>query len=241
VNYVLVGHGKMGRAIDGVAQARGHRRTALVARPARGVRAARLLEGVSWRGVAVAFEFTEPAAAKAHVIDLLSRHVAVVCGTTGWDPADPDVKRAARASRAGAVIAPNFSVGMNLFYAVVDEAARRYLAVDDVDPWIAEWHHAAKRDTPSGTAKRLAALVGARAGKEVPIAAVRAGREPGRHVVGFDGPHDTVRLEHAARGREGFALGAVLAAEWIRKRRGIHGFDEVVETLLAGRRRGRRT
>ena len=100
------------------------------------------------------------------------------------------------------------------------------------------WHHRAKADVPSGTALSLAKCVG----RDVSIAAVRAGYEPGRHLVGFDGPHDAVTLEHAARGREGFAAGAVLAAEWLRGRRGVHGFDEVLDTMVraAARRGGKR-
>jgi 4-hydroxy-tetrahydrodipicolinate reductase len=78
----------------------------------------------------------------------------------------------------------------------------------------------------------LAAIVG-----DVPVAAVRAGHEPGRHVVGFDGPHDAVTFEHAARGRCGFASGAVFAAEWLRGRRGLHGFEEVLEDRIRGRRK----
>jgi 4-hydroxy-tetrahydrodipicolinate reductase len=151
------------------------------------------------------------------------------------------------------VIAPNFSIGMNLFYAAVADAARRYLAAGGYDPWVAEWHHRAKTDAPGGTALHLAGLVAAASRPrarvhvgpaadaigpgDVHVGALRAGHEPGRHVVGFDGPHDAVTLEHAARGRGGFAAGAVLAAEWLRGRRGIHGFDEVVEALVRGARK----
>jgi len=257
VNYALVGFGKMGRAIDAAASARGHRRRLIVDREARGTGIARSLGVGPWRGIAVAFEFTEPEAAREHVIALLRGGLSVVCGTTGWDATDPEVRRAARGSRAGAVIAPNFSVGMNLFYAVVREAAAVYLAVDDYDPWVAEWHHRAKRDAPSGTARRISEMLAAAAPRrapprvrgtqassprEIPVVSVRAGAEPGRHVVGFDGAHDAVTLTHVARGRDAFALGAVLAAEWVHGRRGLHGFDEVVDDLVrkGGRRGGRR-
>ena len=110
MNYALVGYGKMGRAIEVAAAARGHVCAAIVDRSLRGRRIAARLDAVRWRGIAVAFEFTEPPAAKAHVVDLLGRGVAVVCGTTGWDATDLEVRRAARASKAGAVIAENFSV-----------------------------------------------------------------------------------------------------------------------------------
>ena len=258
MKYALVGYGKMGRAIEAAAAARGHALGAVVDRAARGRHVARTIGEASWRGVAVAFEFTESQAAKEHVVMLLKRGIGVVCGTTGWDGSDAAVRRAARAAAVGAVIAPNFSVGMNLFYAAVAEAARGFLAVGGYDPWIVEWHHRAKADAPSGTARRLGAIVaGASSGTvavhegipearlapgDVHVAAVRAGHQAGRHLVGFDGPHDAVTLEHVARGREGFAAGAVLAAEWLRGRRGLHGFDEVLDDLVGGRgkRGGRR-
>jgi len=257
MKFALVGYGKMGRAIEAAALSHGHTLGPIVDRNGRDRRIVRTIGDASWRGVAVAFEFTEPGAAKGHVVELLTRGIPVVCGTTGWDAADVTVRRAARASKAGAVIAPNFSVGMGLFYAAVAEAARRYLAVGGYDPWIVEWHHRAKADAPSGTARRLAALV-AGAGPagavvreglplapmapgDVHVAAVRAGSQPGRHLVGFDGPHDAVTFEHVARGREGFADGAVRAAEWLRGRRGLHGFDEVLDDLARGpQRRGGR-
>jgi 4-hydroxy-tetrahydrodipicolinate reductase len=258
MKVALVGYGKMGRAIEAAALAHGHAVGPIVDRTSRDRRIVRTIGEASWRGVAVAFEFSEPGAAKDHVVDLLKRGIPVVCGTTGWDAADPAVRRAARTSKAGVVIAPNFSIGMGLFYAAIADAARRYLAVGGYDPWIAEWHHRAKADAPSGTARRLAALVAAAgpaaaavreglplapmAPGDVHVAAVRAGSQPGRHLVGFDGPHDAVTFEHVARGRDGFAEGAVRAAEWLRGRRGLHGFDEVLDDLVSGkpRRGGRR-
>ncbi len=250
MRYALVGYGRMGRAIEAAASARGHDLAAVVDRTARGTRVARSLEDVTWRRIDVAFEFTEPSSAKGHLLALLARGVPVVCGTTGWDPADPEVRRAASRARAGAVIAANYSVGVNLFFAVVEEAARRFLGAGGYDPWVAEWHHRGKADAPSGTARRLARLIAAGAPEtriveglpegslppgDVHVGAIRAGLESGRHVVGFDGPDDRVTLEHASRGRDGFARGAVLAAEWLRGKQGIHGFDEV----LAGNRKPR--
>jgi len=257
MRFAIVGYGKMGRAIEAAALSHGHTLGPIVDRAGRDRRIVRTIGEASWRGVGVAFEFTEPGVAKEHVVELLRRGIPVVCGTTGWNAEDATVRRAARAAKAGAVIAPNFSVGMGLFYAAVADAARRYLRVGGYDPWIVEWHHRAKADAPSGTAKRLAALV-AEAGPagasvcsglpdapmapgDVHVAAVRAGSQPGRHLIGFDGPHDAVSFEHVARGREGFADGAVLAAEWLRGRRGLHGFDEVLDDLVRGpRRRGGR-
>jgi len=258
MKFALVGYGKMGRAVEAAALSQGYTLGPIVDRSGRNRRVVRTIGEASWRGVGVAFEFTEPGVAKDHVVELLRRGIPVVCGTTGWDAEDATVRRAARASTAGAVIAPNFSIGMGLFYAAVADAARRYLMVGGYDPWVAEWHHRGKADAPSGTARRLAALVagagpaGASVCSGLPVApiapgdvhvvAIRAGSQSGRHLVGFDGPHDAVTFEHVARGREGFADGALRAAAWLRGRRGLHGFDEVLDDLVRGqqRRGGRR-
>jgi 4-hydroxy-tetrahydrodipicolinate reductase len=231
VNYALVGFGRMGRAVDAAAAARGHRRVALVPAPL-----GRPLEPADLGGADVAFEFTRAAAAEANLVALLQAGVGVVCGTTGWEPG-PGLARAVAGARTGLVLAPNFSVGVNLFFRLVAVAADLFADSGLCEPFVAEVHHRDKRDAPSGTALRLAALLEAGGGgrREVPVSALRAGHEPGRHTVGFDGPHELVTLCHAARGRAGFAAGAVLAAEWIAGRRGRHDFDPVLDDLLAAR------
>jgi len=147
------------------------------------------------------------------------------------------------------VLAANFSVGMNLFYRIVEQAARCLSPTAMYDRYVLESHHREKIDAPSGTARALAELmrtldpaspeieVGCTANAPVGqgaihVASLRAGHEPGTHTVGFDGLHDCIRLTHAARNRGGFALGAVLAAEWIEGRPGLHTFDAVLEDLL---------
>jgi 4-hydroxy-tetrahydrodipicolinate reductase len=251
----------MGRAIEQAAGARGHSRAAIVDTGARGRDVLRSIDPTRFRRVDVAFEFTTPEAARANVIALLACGSAVVCGTTGWDETGADVRRAVRASRGALLAAPNFSVGMALFSRLVGEAAVRCAAAGGYDPWIVEWHHRGKRDAPSGTARRLAGLLAAGADPPaairegapsaplppgaVHVAVLRAGHEPGRHQVGWDGPHDRITLTHEARGREGFARGAVIAAEWLRGRRGRFTFEDAIDDLLRGpgvraRRGGRR-
>jgi 4-hydroxy-tetrahydrodipicolinate reductase len=250
VNYALIGYGKMGREIEQQAAQRGHRLCRVVDPLARGRRARRRLDPDALAGADVAFEFSVPAEAERNVRTALEAGCPVVCGTTAWQ-AGPELRRAARRTGAGAVIAPNFSVGMNLFYEIVREAAGRLGRAGLHDPYIVEWHHRGKLDAPSGTARALARVVteadprreriveghpdGALPADALQVVGVRAGHEPGTHVVGFDGPHDGIRLEHRARGRSAFALGAVLAGEWVLGRRGIHGFDRVLADLLKGR------
>ncbi len=245
MKVAIVGYGKMGREVEAAAVRRGHSVVARVDPGGGADGVARRITRASLRGATVAFEFTAPGSAEANVIALLGAGVAVVCGTTGWDPSSRAVALAARRAGKGAVIAPNFSPGMALFAEVVREAAGRFLGTGGYDPFVVESHHRAKKDAPSGTALKLAGIVASCAPARaevvagmpsgavvrpgaVHVASVRAGHEPGTHTVGFDGAHDAVTLVHRARDRAGLALGAVLAAEWVARRRGIHGFDEVV-------------
>jgi len=240
VNFVLVGHGRMGRSIERLAVERGHRM----------IRAfdASSIDQLSRSSLAdaeVAFEFTKPDAAEQNVHTLLELGVAVVCGTTGWE-AGRDLEHAAK--DAGLIVAPNFSVGMNLFYRLVREAGRLYGRAGLHQPYVLESHHRGKRDVPSGTARRLASILIEADGRlnemvegnparplepgALQVASVRAGTDPGTHTVGFDGEHDRIVLQHAARSPTGFALGAVIAAEWLRGRSGMHGFEEVLDAGL---------
>lgn len=242
MRYALIGNGKMGRAVDAAAALRGHQRVAIVTRE----------RPSEWDlgGAQVAFEFTSPASAEKNVLALLASGVAVVCGSTGWDPSRAVVTRAVSGSRVGLVVAPNFSLGMGLFFRIAGHAARLLGAAGVYDPFVVELHHRAKADAPSGTALRLAEIVkgqdarirsvhaGAIDGRlpdgALHVVGIRAGHEEGTHTVGFDGEHDAIQLTHRARGRAGAALGAVLAAEWVVRRTGRYSFEDVLDTWIAG-------
>lgn len=247
MNYALVGYGRMGRAVEDEARSRGHR----------------LVEGfdVTSFGQAldggnladrlgdadVVFEFTIGTAAEGNVRTLLEARLPVVCGTTGWKPS-ADLLRRVTDATTGVVIGPNFSVGMNLFYRLVREASVFYGVEGLYQPYVVEWHHRAKQDLPSGTARRLSQIVveanprlegtqegdpkGPVAPNTVHVTGVRAGEEAGTHDVGFDGKHDVITLRHRARSRAAFAAGAVLAAEWVIGKPGLHDFDAVLDDLL---------
>lgn len=237
----------MGRAIDSHAERRGHQRVAVLGsgwtqESAGGLDSSRL------GGAELAFEFTVPEAAERNLTALLGLGVSVVCGTTGWQPTAV-LGQVLEASPAALIIESNFSAGMRLFFRVVEHAATLFGAAGLHEPYIHEVHHRGKRDVPSGTARRLAELMkradpriqsiqednlaGALGPGILQVSSTRAGSEPGRHCVGFDGEHDVITLQHEARGREGFALGAVLAAEWLLGRRGQHTLDEWLDELLA--------
>jgi 4-hydroxy-tetrahydrodipicolinate reductase len=238
----------MGREIEAAAAARGHDLVSIVDPSERGRRVRRRIGPKEIAGAEVAFEFTSPGSAQGNVVALLEAGVPVVCGTTGWEPDAAALARTAKKAKVGLVLAPNFSIGMNLFYRMVREAARLLGSTDRFDPFVLEAHHRGKIDAPSGTARRLAELIveedphrwsvhvglppGGLPPGAVQVVSIRAGHETGTHTVGFDGEHDRIGLTHHARGRAGFAAGAVLAAEWVPGKRGIHGFDRVLNDLF---------
>ena len=248
MNYALVGRGRMGRTVERLAGERGHR-LALVVDPApgEGAPSAPGVADADFNGIDVAFEFTLPGEAAGNVEALVAAGVPVVCGTTGWTPG-PELHRRACERNVGVVVAPNFSVGVNLFFMVVRDAAARFGAAGGYGDWILESHHRGKAAAPSGTAKRLAEIVSAADPRSpmvvegnpegslpesaIHVASLRAGHEPGMHAVGFDSVHDEVEFRHRLRNRDGLALGAVLAAEWLAGRSGLFDFQPVLLDLI---------
>jgi len=159
-------------------------------------------------------------------------------GTTGWQRDEARVRKVVEGSGGALVYGANFSIGVNLFYRIVAEAAQVLRGAAGYDPFIEEAHHAGKRDAPSGTALALQRILSRGLGREeagtgVPIASTRAGHIPGTHRVGFDSAGDQILLVHTARSRAGFAAGALLAAHWIRGRHGMYAFADVLDDVLA--------
>jgi 4-hydroxy-tetrahydrodipicolinate reductase len=237
VKVALVGHGKMGREVEAVLRERGHD-LAVVGR-----------DTALPRDCVVGIDFTRSEAVPANVEAAMKAGLRYVVGTTGWSDRLEDVRRTVTQAGGGLVHAANFSVGVNLFYKIVRDAAATLARFPEYDPFILERHHRLKKDAPSGTAKVLAGIVSSAGGKRPKpvsdlegaladdsfhISAVRAGGIVGDHTVGFDSGGDEILLEHRARTRRGFALGAVLAAEWISTRTGFHSFDAVLEDLSRG-------
>lgn len=227
MNIALVGYGKMGKMIEGIAQARGH---AVVARfdIDNNVDGAGLT-AESLAGVDAAIEFTMPHTAITNIRRLVALSVPTVVGTTGWLAHLDEIKQLVAQHNAAFVYGSNFSIGMNLFFKLVREASGLFARYAEYDPFLLEAHHKFKKDAPSGTALSLAKEMRASYGDRTPEAAViRAGHIPGTHEVGFDSEADTVTLTHVARSRAGFATGAVLAAELLQGKRGFYEFPELL-------------
>ncbi len=227
MRLALVGYGRMGRTIAALAAARGHE-IALVVDEADNPAGAALVPG-RLRGIEAALEFTTPASAPTNLIRLAEAGVPTVCGTTGWDGDLPRVASVIRERRGALVHATNFSVGVHLFLRTARELARRFTPHREFDGFIVEEHHQTKLDAPSGTALTLqAAVARTDPSRRFPITSVRGGSIPGNHTLTYDGPHESVTLAHVARSRDGFAAGALLAAEWLPGRSGVFTFDDVL-------------
>jgi 4-hydroxy-tetrahydrodipicolinate reductase len=219
LQVLLVGYGKMGRMVEELA-------------PAHGCAIAGIIDADrgDWAAPAdVAIDFSTADALRDNFARYLDRRLPVVIGTTGWDTAAADVRARAEAAGIGVVAAANFSLGVNLFQLIAEEAARRVQAYPEYGAWIHEAHHAAKRDAPSGTALLLRdAMVRAGFSRPIDLSSTRAGTIPGTHTIGFDAASDTIELTHRARDRRGFAAGALVAARWLAGRRGWFTMQDVL-------------
>jgi 4-hydroxy-tetrahydrodipicolinate reductase len=180
-------------------------------------------------GAEVAVEFTRPDAAPANLERLIEAGIPTVTGTTGWSADLPRIAQLVE-SRGGALLhAANFSVGVHLFLRTARDLAHRFAGHPEFDAFILEEHHAAKLDAPSGTARMLQeGLRRSDPARPFPITSVRAGAIPGTHSVSYDGLYETVSLNHVARSREGFAAGALAAAEWLPGHPGVHTFEDML-------------
>lgn len=184
------------------------------------------------RGVDAAIEFTSPHAAPQNLRRLIAAGIPTVTGTTGWFGELAQIRDLAQRENAAVVWGPNFSVGLHHFRGLVAEAARRFAREENYGAWGWEIHHAAKKDSPSGTLLALAEEM-ARSGYQRPVSlsANRAGWVPGTHEIGFDSAENTITLRHEARGREGFASGALRAARWLADKNGFFEFREIADEL----------
>jgi 4-hydroxy-tetrahydrodipicolinate reductase len=229
MRMVIVGDGRMGRAVAAQAETRGHVIHAVIG--AKENADGRALTAERLRGADVAVEFTQPEAVVANLERLIEAGIPAVTGTTGWRAELPRIEALVERRRGALLHAANFSVGVHLFLRAARDLARRFAERPAFDAFILEQHHAGKLDAPSGTARELQArLHEADPARPFPITSVRAGATPGTHAVAYDGPYERVTLQHESRSREGFAAGALAAAEWLPGHPGVH----TVEDMLFG-------
>jgi len=216
----IVGYGKMGRMIEALAPEYGFSVHARID----------LKDDLSLaQGADVAIEFSTPEAAAGNVEKLAALGVPAVVGTTGWHNEMDRVKAAVAAHDGALVWSPNFSIGVNVFSRLVKEAAKLLADEPQYGAWAWEIHHSTKKDAPSGTLIKLVNdMKGAGYERAIDVSSNRGGAHPGTHEIGFDSAADTITLRHAARSREGFARGALKAAQWIVGKKGVFEFSAVL-------------
>lgn len=236
MKIALIGYGKMGHAIETIAEKRGHSVVLRITSSNKDQLTAEQLQQAD-----VAIEFTVPDCAKENVLRCISAGVSVVSGTTGWNEELQEVRDFACNRNVGFLHASNFSVGVNIFFEVNKLLASLMNGRPDYTVSIEETHHTQKKDAPSGTAITLAEQVIANLdGKRkwalndfnddnaVPIIAHRVENVPGTHKVTYASAIDNIDIVHTAHNRDGFALGAVLAAEYVAGKKGVFSMQDVL-------------
>ena len=229
MKIALIGYGKMGQMIEKAALERGH---SIVAR----------LTSKDWDMDALSkaemcIEFTNPECVLDNIKKIAELKKEVVIGTTGWHDKMESVKSLVEEHQIGALYSPNFSIGINLLLDILAHAAKVINAFEEYDVAGIDYHHNRKKDSPSGTSLEIARTIEESMERihKVPFSSIRCGSIPGTHTVLFDGPCDTISITHQARNREGFAWGAVQAAEWLKGRKGLYTFAECMQEIIQRR------
>jgi len=233
VNLALLGYGKIGKTLAQLAPQRGFevRLVMDVDANAQG----RGITREKFQGIEVCVDFTTPDAVVENIHRIAALGVNLVVGTTGWYKHQAEVRKVIEHTGIGMVYAANFSIGVNLFYRLARAAAEIFAPFPMYDPFLTETHHKMKKDAPSGTALEITRQIQPYfADRDIPVASVRAGYVPGVHELGFDSEADTVVLRHTARGRQGFAEGALYAARWVVGKKGLYSFADVLELGAGG-------
>jgi 4-hydroxy-tetrahydrodipicolinate reductase len=227
VRILIVGYGRMGRIVEELAAGNGCT-VAGVLDIDLNANAGGLGDG-AWRDVDVAIDFTTPDAVRQNLRRYAALGLNAVIGTTGWNAERDALRAVAEQAGIGVVAAPNFSIGAVLFEAVAARAGALLGPHAEFGAFLHEIHHDRKLDAPSGTALSIEAAVKA-AGypRKIDVASSRVGHVPGVHTIGFDGPSETITLTHSVRDRGTFARGALLAAGWVKGRRGWFTMKDVL-------------
>jgi 4-hydroxy-tetrahydrodipicolinate reductase len=230
MKIALIGYGAMGKLIRTLAEDKNYEIAVIIDEADADLSAENLAEKL--KNADAAIDFSVAKAVKRNVKACLTADVPLVEGTTGWNSQMEEIKQLVAEKDGAFVFGANFSIGVNLFYKIADYASELFSKFENYEAFIEEQHHSRKLDSPSGTALKLKDVVAKHIEKDFSVSSTRAGRIPGTHRVGFDGVADQILLEHFARSREGFASGAILAAEWIVGRKGFWEFTEVIDEIL---------
>lgn len=226
----LFGYGKMGKMIEQIAQGRGHSIVAKIDDPS---------QDVDYASMDVAIDFSTPEAAFDNITNCFKNKVPVISGTTGWLDRFEEAIKICNDNKSAFIYASNFSLGVNIFFELNKHLAKMMAELDQYKVAMEEIHHTQKLDAPSGTAITLAEGIIENTSyqnwkleqsgdKIIPIKSIREGTVPGTHSIAYKSSVDTIEIKHEAYNREGFALGAVIASEWILGKTGIFSMKDVL-------------
>jgi 4-hydroxy-tetrahydrodipicolinate reductase len=236
MKIAIIGYGKMGKMIESIAIQRKHQISWII-----DVNNWDDIHKISPQNTDIAIEFTTPDSAIKNLTTLISNKVSVVSGTTGWKDKLDSIYELAKQNKIGFLWTSNFSIGMNLFFKLNQYLAQLMKGQTDYSAAITEIHHIHKKDAPSGTAITLAEDIGkinpslkgwtlapSAESSKITITAIREGEVPGTHIIKYDSSVDTIEISHAAKGREGLAQGAIIAAEFLYGKVGIYTMNDVL-------------
>jgi|TARA_B110001454_G_C12708064_1_gene429469 4-hydroxy-tetrahydrodipicolinate reductase len=230
MKIALLGYGRMGKKIEEIAISRGHR--VIIKKE--------LNEDYDISLADIAIDFSVPSAAFNNISNCFNNNIPVICGTTGWLEKYDDAVHLCKEKKGAFIYASNFSLGVNIFFELNNQLAKMMNALKDYTISMEEIHHIKKLDAPSGTAITLAEgiinnsskkewILGENGSKkEIPISAKRIPEVPGTHTVSYTSEIDSIEIKHTAHSRKGFALGAVIAAEWLVNKKGVFSMKDVL-------------
>ena len=245
MNVAIIGYGKMAKEVEQVANEKKIKVVKIFKEEEN--YDALALNKQNLKNIDVCIDFTTPAAVISNIEAVVNSGKDIVIGTTGWYDKLEDVKKLVKKNNVGLLYCPNFSLGVNLFYQIINTASHIFNKFDDYDMMVSEIHHKNKVDSPSGTALSLAQLIlqNVKRKKEIlkdtskakikpeqlHVTSTRVGSVIGQHSVMFDSDADTIEITHTAKNLRGFALGALLAAEWIIGKKGVYTMKDVMSSL----------
>ena len=230
MKIALLGYGRMGKKIEEIAISRGHE--VIIKKE--------LNEDYDISLADIAIDFSVPSAAFNNISNCFNNNIPVICGTTGWLEKYDDAVHLCKEKNGSFIYASNFSLGVNIFFELNNQLAKMMNALEDYTISMEEIHHIKKLDAPSGTAITLAEgiinnsskkewILGENGSKkEIPISAKRIPEVPGTHTVSYASEIDNIEIKHTAHSRKGFALGAVIAAEWLVNKKGVFSMKDVL-------------
>lgn len=232
MKIALIGYGKMGQLIEQLATANGHQITARFSRQLGTLRE----RPQDLAQADLAIDFSQATSVLNHLNICLSLGKPLVIGTTGWDEQLITAQQLVQQAKGSCLYSPNFSIGVYLFQQVMAYAASLFQNFSIYDVSGIEYHHKDKLDQPSGTAKALSQHLLHHMPRlhSLDFSSIRCGYIPGTHTLHFDSPADTLTFTHQARNRNGFAQGALMAAEWLLPRQGFFKIEDMMQDYLQG-------